>query len=114
MALKHPPERLCVLAQFVVNDVPWFIGWIIAQRQIDMSRVAFGLAPAQGDIGLLGLAVMELARQFAMGVGVAGDDQQAGGFPVQSMNDAGFGVAVFLQAGDQAVLVVLGAAGDRQ
>ncbi|MNE44192.1 hypothetical protein D3C80_1384070 [compost metagenome] len=57
---------------------------------------------------------MELPRQFAVGIGIAGQQDDPGGFPVQAMDDARLGIAVFLQAGDQAVLVVIGPAGDGQ
>lgn len=87
---------------------------VVAQRQLDAPAVQFRQAPAKGGIGFLGLAVVELAGQLAVAVGVAGEHHQAGGFPVQAVDDAGLGIAVFLQAGDQAVLVVIGAAGHRQ
>ncbi|MNR23436.1 hypothetical protein D3C85_1404570 [compost metagenome] len=49
-----------------------------------------------------------------MTVGVAGQDDDPRGFPVQAMDDQGVGIAVFLQAGNQAILVVIGAPGHRQ
>ncbi len=74
----------------------------------------FRLTPGQGGVGLFGFAVVKLPRQFAVGVSVTGQQNDAGGFPVQAMDDARFRVAVFLQAGDQAVLVVVGATGHRE
>src|SRR5690606_21337897 len=71
-------------------------------------------APAQGNVTLAGLAVVELAGELPVAVRVPCDDQNAGGFPVQAVHYAGFGVAIVLQAGDQAVLVVLGTTGHRQ
>ncbi|MCY1463858.1 hypothetical protein D9M71_818110 [compost metagenome] len=57
---------------------------------------------------------MELARQFAVTVGIAGQEDDPRGFPIQPMDDQGIGVAVFLKAGDQAVLVVVGTPGYRE
>ncbi|MCY1461255.1 hypothetical protein D9M71_788910 [compost metagenome] len=57
---------------------------------------------------------MELPRQFAVAVGVAGQHDQPGGFPVQAVDDARLRIAIVLQAGDQAVAVVLGATGHRE
>ena len=111
-ALQHSPEGQGVLAEFVVHHMPGF-GWrIITQGQIDAAAVQFRLAPAQGGVGLFGFAVMKLSRQFAMGISVPGQENDARGFPIQPVDDTGFGVAVFLQASDQAVLVVVGATGD--
>ncbi|MNN27754.1 hypothetical protein D3C81_1412970 [compost metagenome] len=113
-ALDDAPERQRMLALLVVHHMAW-LGWrVVAQRQVDAAAVQCRLAPAQCGVGLFGFAVVELARQLAVAVGIAGQQDDAGGFPVQAVHDQRVGVAVFLQAGDQAVLVVLGAAGYRQ
>ncbi|SST11322.1 Uncharacterised protein [Acinetobacter baumannii] len=114
MTLDHTPEGQGVAAVLEVHHVTRLGRRVVAQRQFDAPAVQFRQAPAKGGIGFLGLAVVELAGQLAVAVGVAGEHHQAGGFPVQAVDDAGLGIAVFLQAGDQAVLVVIGAAGHRQ
>ncbi|MCY1408445.1 hypothetical protein D9M71_237650 [compost metagenome] len=112
--LQHPPERQRMLALLMVHHMPW-LGWrVVAQGQVDAAAVKFRLAPAQGGVGFFRLAVMELARQFAMGVGIAGQQDDPGGFPVQAVDDARLGVAVLLQAGNQAVLVIVGTTRDGQ
>ena len=87
---------------------------VVAQWKVDTAAVQCGLAPAQGGVSFFGFTVMELPGQLAMAVGVARQDDNSRGFPVQAMDDTRFRVAVFLQAGDQAIAVVLGAAGHRE
>ncbi|MNN42873.1 hypothetical protein D3C81_1570830 [compost metagenome] len=98
----------------MVDDMPRLVRRVVAQRQLDAPAVGGRLAPAQGGVGLFRLAVVELARQFAVAVGIAGQHDQPGGFPVQAVDDACLRIAVILQAGHQAVAVVLGAAGHRE
>src|SRR5690606_34091027 len=98
-------------SQLMINHMPWF-GWrVIAQPQIDTTTVQFWLAPAEGGIGFFGLTVVKLARQLAMTIRVAGQYDQARGFPVQAVHDSGFRITILLQASHQTVAVVLGAAG---
>jgi hypothetical protein len=97
--------------RIMVDHVARLGRWVVAQRQVDAAAVQFRLTPAQRGVGLFGFAVVKLARQFAVAVGVTGQQDDAGGFPVQAVDDQRFRVAVFLQAGDQAVLVVVGTAG---
>ncbi|MNN01569.1 hypothetical protein D3C81_1141920 [compost metagenome] len=113
-AFDDTPEGQGVLALLVVHHMPWFGRWVVAQWQVDAAAVQRRLAPAQRGVGFFGFTVVKLARQLAVAVGIAGQQDDAGGFPVQAVHDQRVGVAVFLQAGDQAVLVVLGTARYRQ
>ena len=110
--LQYTPESQGVLAEFVVHHMPWLGRRIVAQGQVDAATVQFRLSPAQGGVGLFGFAVVKLPRQLAMSVRVTGQQNDAGGFPVQPMDNSRFRVAVFLQARNQAVLVVIGPSGD--
>ncbi|MNL29070.1 hypothetical protein D3C87_1507420 [compost metagenome] len=103
-----------MLAEFVVDDMARFGRRVVTQGQIDAATVEFRLTPGQCGVGLFSFAVMKLPRQFAMRIGVTRQQNDAGGFPVQAMDDARFRVAVFLQAGNQAILVVVGATGHRE
>src|SRR5690606_25502793 len=84
-AFQDLPEGLRRLAQLVVDNVPGFVRGIIPQGQVDMPGIGLRLAPAQGNVALAGLAVVELAGQFAVTVRVPGNDQNARGFPVQTV-----------------------------
>ncbi len=101
-----------MLAKVVIDHVARLGRRIVAQRKIDTAAVLFRLTPAERGVGLFGLSVVELPREFAVAVGIAGKHDQSGGFPVQSVHDARFGKAVLLQAGHQAVAVILGTAGN--
>ncbi|MND70866.1 hypothetical protein D3C80_623830 [compost metagenome] len=103
-----------MFAEFMVDHVAWLGRRVVAQGQVDAAAVQFRLTPAQGGVGLFGFAVVKLPGQFAMGVRVAGQQDDAGSLPVQAMDNSRFRVAVFLQAGNQAVLVVVGPARDRE
>src|SRR5690606_40694140 len=65
-----------------------------------------------GGGGVCGRGVVGVGGECAGAVGIAGKHEQSGGFPVQSVHDARFGKAVLLQAGHQAVAVILGTAGN--
>ncbi len=98
----------------MIDHMPGFGRWVVAQGQVDAAAVLFWLAPAQGGVGLLGFTVVKLARELAVTVGIAGQYDQAGRFPVQPMHDARLGKAVFLQASHQTIPVVFGATGHRE
>jgi len=112
--LQHFPEGQRVFAKLVVDHVPGLGRRVVTQGQVDAATVELGLTPGQRGIGLFGFTVVKLTGQFAVSVSITGQQNDPGGFPVQTVDDARFGVAVFLQAGDEAVLVVIGPAGHRQ
>ena len=93
-----------MLAELVVDHMAWLGRRIVAQGQVDATAVQFRLAPSQGGVGLFGFAVMKLTGQFAVGIGVPREQDDPRGFPIQSMDDSGLWVAVFLQARSKSVV----------
>ncbi len=107
-AFEYAPEGQRMLAQFVIDHMPWLGRRVVTQRQVDAATVLLRLAPAQRGVSLFRFAVMKLTGQLAVRIGIAGEHDEPGGLPVQAVHDAGFGVAVLLQAGHQAVAIVFG------
>ncbi len=88
-----------MLAQLMIDHVTRFGRRIVAKWQVDAAAVLFRLAPAQCGVGLFGFTIMELTGQLTVRISVAGKHDKPGGFPVQAVHDARFGIAIFLQTG---------------
>ena len=46
-AFEYAPEGQRMLAQFVIDHMPWLGRRVVTQRQVDAATVLFRLAPAQ-------------------------------------------------------------------
>ena len=112
--LQHFPEGQRIFAELMVDHMPGFGRRVVAQGQVDAAAVQLGLAPGQCGVGFFGFTVVKLTGQFAVSVGIPRQQDNAGRFPIQAVDNTRLGVAVFLQAGNQAILVVIGPARHRQ
>ena len=59
--------------------------------KVDLAPIALDVSIEQGDVGLLDEAALELARQVSVGIGIEGEDDEARGVHVETMDDEGAG-----------------------
>lgn len=70
---------------FIVN-LDWAVFNIEPEWQLDGAAVFFQNAIEQGDVAFAGLAFVKLAREMAVRLGGAGDDDEAGGVHIEPVH----------------------------
>ena len=81
------PTCLAGLAMDMIDHLARWVVQVLADGKVDLAAVLLRMTGHQGVVGLLGLAILELAAQLSVGLGIECHHDHTTGVAIESMDD---------------------------